>query len=523
VTALAAMLLVPCWSAPAQGPPAPGTPALAGLELRGGEPVVVCVGDVDGDGVSDLLVQYGYVWQPPRLDLLRGRGDGSFLSGETVLDLASFGAFRFTRLVDADADGILDLLVFVDGIDASRVLLGVGDGSFGAPIVMPGRNVLRDEDQFATADFDLDGRQDLVVTGQTSSGPGGTMSTTVSVYVGGPGGLYSGPQGFSIGFFSGLGALTTGDFDGDGLPDVLCSVWPALSSAPPAGLWMHSGTGTGGLVATPVVTPLDTLPSSLVAWDFDGDGDLDVAALDGMHGTLQPAVRVMLGNGAGTFAMAGWLPVAAPPGQGNVLGARLLAADVDADGLTDLLAVPETSSTLSLFRGTGGGQFLPATTHALGAKLPGWLWRRAESADLDGDGRDDVVVSHVLEGTVRTLLAGTAPFVPLGLGQPLPSSAPVLAASGSTVPGMAVALDLSAVPPATHGLLLVDLATGLQPAFGLTVAVPDGAALPVSGNQTLGATWPAGLAPGTVVYVQALLLGPAGFSTSNALALIAGT
>jgi hypothetical protein len=516
------LLLVPLSRAPAQSPPAPGDPALVGLDHFVGEPYVVSVGDVDQDGIPDLLVQLGYLWQQARLELLRGRGDGSFEPSEPVQGYVHSGHRGFIRFVHADGDGILDLVEFLGGIDKSRVFLGVGDGSFQPPHMMPGRNLLRDADHFATADFNLDGRQDLVVTGQAGSVHGGTVSTTVFVYFGGPGGAYAGPEGGTIGQFSGLGGLVTGDFDEDGWPDVLASVWPASSHLPPAGLWLWSGPGSGAPVVPTVVTPLDTFPRSLVTSDFDGDGHLDVAALDALPGTEQQAVRVLLGDGTGLFSTAGWLVVDAPTDPANQLGARLLKADVDADGLVDLVAVPEVSTTLSLFRGLGGAQFAPATTHPISdATSPGWFWRQAETADLDGDGRGDVVVSHVLQPTVRTLLAGTAPFVSLGLGQPDPQLAPVLAGSGSTLPGGTVQVDLSGVPPGTHGLLLVDLTTSVERALGLSVALPQGPALPAAGNTTWHAAWPDGLEPGTPIYVQAVLLGPAGYSTSNVLALLA--
>jgi hypothetical protein len=68
-------------------------------------PVAVVAGDLDGDGNPDLAVA------SPRGDgvsVLRNRGDGTFMAGESVLS----GSLLELALADLDGDGKLDIAAF---------------------------------------------------------------------------------------------------------------------------------------------------------------------------------------------------------------------------------------------------------------------------------------------------------------------------------------------------------------------------------------------------------------------------
>jgi hypothetical protein len=80
------------------------------------------VGDLDGDGVDDLIVlddQGAISWW-------RGTGGGSLTDEGVVVD----GAIRAMALGDLDGDGHLDLVVCSATAEAPRALFGAGDGGF---------------------------------------------------------------------------------------------------------------------------------------------------------------------------------------------------------------------------------------------------------------------------------------------------------------------------------------------------------------------------------------------------------
>jgi hypothetical protein len=120
--------------------------------------------------------------------------------------------------------------------------------------------------------------------------------------------------------------------------------------------------------------------ASVVSADFDGNGKLDLAALfvDGAHGS--GTIAVVAGKGDGTFGAATLLPVADAAESG-----MLAAADLNADGKTDLVATTTRGVAVYLSNGTGfdAPVLLPAT-HV----------RAIAAGDLRGDHALGVVASR---------------------------------------------------------------------------------------------------------------------------------
>jgi hypothetical protein len=163
------------------------------------QPSVLLPGDLDGDGIPDLVgLPVG-----PQLRVYLGKGDGTFnqLGPQTLPAYAVGGA-----LGDVDGNGTIDLVMALNQQNAA-IYLGDGKGAFTAGATLPGGNL-----SLATAvvDFDGDGHQDIAVL---------DFGGTLSVFPGLGGGRFGDPAVCDAN--ADPQALTVGDVDGDGSPDVV--------------------------------------------------------------------------------------------------------------------------------------------------------------------------------------------------------------------------------------------------------------------------------------------------------------
>ncbi len=135
-------------------------------------------------------------------------------------------------------------------------------------------------------------------------------------------------------------AIVTGDFNGDGISDVIVGDGSGT-------LTEFLGDGNGGLVSRGEIAHFSSVVS-VAAADFNHDGKLDLAISDSRTGT----VSILVGDGAGSFSV-GWgfrLPM-----PGSVY--RLAAADFNHDGLPDLAVTNDDGDAYDVMLGNGNGTF----------------------------------------------------------------------------------------------------------------------------------------------------------------------
>lgn len=183
-------------------------------------------------------------------------------------------------VADFNRDGKADI-VTANTVDGTlTLLLGDGAGHFtGSSIQKPETSVLA----IATGDFNGDGNPDLVVTGVF--GPEILLGDGTGKFVKG--------TGTPTNIIYGGSLLAIGDFNGDGKLDLI--TWLDGESA----LWFGDGTGGFG---QPQGSPLNGDPdlSGIAVGDFNGDGKLDLATVDGSPGSSTELI-VNAGDGAGRF------------------------------------------------------------------------------------------------------------------------------------------------------------------------------------------------------------------------------
>lgn len=187
-------------------------------------------------------------------------------------------------------------------------------------------------------DFNMDGRADFVAAEDSS----------FRIYLGGEFSLIQG--GLLPDPVLGQTALVSADFNGDGTLDLaLLGLLPtATASQPHFGLRVYKGDGNGGFKLGSLLNLPDGANYSIVAEDFDRDGNADVILVNAA------GVYLLKGDGAGAFTVSGPSP---GPITKSQLNTRVNVADMNADSLPDLIIGWDYSftSAVDFFTDSGRG------------------------------------------------------------------------------------------------------------------------------------------------------------------------
>jgi hypothetical protein len=243
------------------------------LEVKGETSAGVSVGDVNGDGLPDIVLGKGRHW-PLFNRVLLNDGEGGFIA--TNLGAAPDRTYS-AALADVNGDGYLDIVVSNDAPDRKLIYLNNGKGQFTEAGTF---GIPEWTTRYVTlADLNGDGFPDIVaanrgnfpdlVDGKPGDGPKNPVPSFVCLNDG-------------KGHFSKCDALPTesatsivaADFDGDGALDLFV---PHRDGGQSIVLW---NDGKGHFPTSTKVGPPNAWFRMGAAGDLDGDGRLDLAVID---------------------------------------------------------------------------------------------------------------------------------------------------------------------------------------------------------------------------------------------------
>jgi hypothetical protein len=269
---------------------------------------------------------------------------------------------------DLNRDGKADAVVVNDRQDSVSVLIGNGDGTFQSQQTFfagfsPGA--------VAIGDFNGDGKPDIAVA------DGNYSASAIAVLLGNGNGTFQPARTFAT--FHQPGEVGAFDVNGDGKPDLV------FTSVISHGFGVMLGNGNGTFQPQLTFSVPVASVGSFAAADFNGDGKVDFA----LTGTNNDTI-ILLGNGDGTFRLGQTVAI-------GPFGGQLAAADVNRDGIPDLLV--QQAGHASVLLGNGDGTFRPPVTYAIN-EAQGSL----AVADMNGDGKLDLLLGNPTTSSVTILL-----------------------------------------------------------------------------------------------------------------------
>jgi FG-GAP-like repeat len=378
-------------------------------------PSSIVIDDLDGDGDLDLLIRYMF-----SLDTFKNNGLGNFTKTTHIGTI--FSTIKALKDIDGDADLDLILTDFWSG----RVLVNDGECVF------------TDEGNFATIGLlndsifigDLDGDSDWDKV---------TVGESLNVWKNNGDDSFSIATGYTTGITSYFN-LDAMDIDNDGDLDLLMIVYSENK------IVVLENIGNGAFDAQ-MEYPSVLYPESLISGDFDGDGVLDLLIPSNDYSDFIPDVdaRLLKNDGQGRFSETVEVPHISPSNS-------IATADLDGDGDIDLAATYYKSNNITILLNGGNGDFSSPILVSCQNSITGII-----AGDFDGDGDADLTVSRRF----------SSPKISVFLNNGIAGFSEAYTYSGGWAPSAIVAVDFDNDDD-------LDLATANETSRSISILINDG-------------------------------------------------
>lgn len=196
-------------------------------------------------------------------------------------------------------------------------------------------------------------------------------------------------------------SVAIADVNRDGKPDLLVSAYCTSSSDCTSGVvGVMLGNGDGTFKAAVTYSSGGSSPSSIAVADVNADGKPDLVLGNRVNPGMPGTISVLLGNGDGSFQ-------AAESYISNADALKVAVADINGDGKPDVVVPDFNSGKVSALLGNGDGSFQTPLIYDSGGSQA----MAVAVGDVNGDGNPDIVVTSFAAypypsdaGQVRILL-----------------------------------------------------------------------------------------------------------------------
>jgi uncharacterized repeat protein (TIGR03803 family) len=356
-------------------------------ETTGASPLRLAVGDLNADGLSDLVIPNSSDATISVMQNLSTTGASDFFKVDFSAPVVPISA----AIGDLDGDQLQDFVVTSN--DGLELFYNTGNpgaitAATFAPIHFP---MPASTDDVALGDVDGDGKLDIVAV-STAAGLLFIIKNLANPWI------------VPIFVDPNVNRVALGDLDRDGRLDIVVGYSEATGTSTLFSVFQNSND-PGGIFAdrfTRVDLTAGTRPLDHSLTDVDGDGKLDIVIANHTGASVSVLRNITIGPGT----ISGSSFEAAVNYTTGVNPTSIACADVDGDLRPDIVTSNAGDGTLSILKNIisspgalSAGSFLARIDFATGSTPHGLV-----IADTDNDGKSDIIVTSVSDAVVSVLL-----------------------------------------------------------------------------------------------------------------------